>query len=228
MKTLLKTSHNWFARILSVFGLSFILFGCQINFNADLYSSDLISLGNHPEEQSVSLPMTIEFQVASCDDLSTQNRIFSTYFSEYEFVGCDVNSEDFMSYVEARVSTSVTNRTEISDLVGFQVDKSDDNEYLYVYVAINENSFEELKEYIYNETFQELSLSDSKFSVNFINDSGDTTVWIQSSFVDRKPIVYQTDFEIKKRDKMNIQLSDVVKSHLEENSWAPLLIIANE
>ena len=134
MKTFMKTSHNWFARILSVFGLGFILFGCQINFNADLYSSDLISLGNHPEEQSVSLPMTIEFQVASCDDLSTQNRIFSTYFSEYEFVGCDVNSEDFMSYVEARVSTSVTNRTEISDLVGFQVDRSDDNKYMYVYV----------------------------------------------------------------------------------------------
>ena len=83
MKTFMKTSHNWFTRTLSVFGLSFILFGCQINFNADLYSSDLISLGNHPEEQSVSLPMTIEFQVASCDDLSTQNRIFSTYFSEY-------------------------------------------------------------------------------------------------------------------------------------------------
>ena len=99
---------------------------------------------------------------------------------------------------------------------------------MYVYVAINENSFEELKEYVYNDTFQELSLSDSKFSVNFINDSGDTTVWIQSSFVDRKPIVYQTDFEIKKRDKMKIQLSDVVKLHLEENSWAPLLIIANE
>ena len=172
--------------------------------------------------------MTIEFQVASCDDLSTQNRIFSTYFSEYEFVGCDVNSEDFMSYVEARVSTSVTNRTEISDLVGFQVDRSDDNKYMYVYVAINENSFEELKEYVYNETFQELSLSDSKFSVNFINDSGDTTVWIQSSFVDRKPIVYQTDFEIQKRAKMIIQLSDVVKLHFEENSWAPLLIIANE
>ena len=53
-------------------------------------------------------------------------------------------------------------------------------------------------------------------------------MWIQSSFVDRKPIVYQTDFEIKKRDKMKIQLSDVVKLHLEENSWAPLLIIANE
>ena len=228
MKILIKASKNWFIRICSFLGLSFILFGCQINFNADLYSSDLISLGNHSEEQNISLPMTIEFQVADCDDLSSQNRIFSTYFSEYEFVGCDVSSEDFMSYVEARVSTSVTNRTEISDLVGFQVDRSDDNKYIYVYVAINENSFKDLKEYVYNETFQELSLSESKFSVNFINDSGDTTIWIQSSFVDRKPIVYQTDFEIKKRDKMKIKLSDVVKSHLEENSWAPLLIILNE
>ena len=204
------------------------LVGCQINFDADLYSSDLISLGNHSQEQSISLPMTIEFQVASCDDLSTQNRIFSTYFSEYEFLGCDVNNEDFMSYVEAQVSTSVTNRTQISDLIGFQVEKSDDGQYLYVYAALNEDSFLDLKEYIFNETFQELSLADSKFSVNFVNDSGDLTVWVQSSFVDRNPTVYQTDFEVKKRDKINIELSDVVKVHLEKNSWSPLLIISNE
>ena len=204
------------------------LVGCQINFDADLYSSDLISLGNNSEGQSISLPMTIEFQVASCDDLSTQNRIFSTYFSEYEFLGCDVNNEDFMSYVEAQVSTSVTNRTQISDLIGFQVEKSDDEQYLYVYAALNEGSFADLKEYIFNETFQELSLADSKFSVNFVNDSGDLTIWAQSSFVDRNPIVYQTDFAVKKRDKINIELSDVVKMHLEKNSWSPLLIISNK
>ena len=57
--------------------------------------------------------MTIEFQVASCDDLSTQNRIFSTYFSEYEFVGCDVNSEDFMSYAKAQVTVPVVNSYDI-------------------------------------------------------------------------------------------------------------------
>ena len=226
-------------RFLSIFKVQFFkvgylilgflgLVGCQINFDADLYSSDLISLGNHSQEQSISLPMTIEFQVASCDDLSTQNRIFSTYFSEYEFLGCDVNNEDFMSYVEAQVSTSVTNRTQISDLIGFQVEKSDDGQYLYVYAALNEDSFLDLKEYIFNETFQELSLADSKFSVNFVNDSGDLTVWVQSSFVDRNPTVYQTDFEVKKRDKINIELSDVVKVHLEKNSWSPLLIISNE
>ena len=209
--------------LVGIFGLV----GCQINFDADLYSSDLISLGNHSQEQSISLPMKIEFQVASCDDLSTQNRIFSTYFSEYEFLGCDVNNDDFMSYVEAQVSTSVTNRKKISDLIGFQVEKSDDEQYLYVYAALNEASFLDLKEYIFNETFQELSLADSKFSVNFINDSGDITIWVQSSFVDKNPTVYRTDFEVKKRDKVNIELSDVVKVHLETNAWSPLLIISN-
>ena len=65
------------------------------------------------------------------------------------------------------------------------------------------------------------------FSVSFINDSSDLNAWIQSSFVDREPIVYQTEFLLKKREKISIVLSDVVKSHLEDNSWAPLLIMQN-
>ena len=219
--------RNFILRFFFIGAILSTLLGCKINFDTDLYSSDLIALANHEDDQAISLPMKIEFQVASCDDLSTQNRIFSTYFSEYEFIGCDVSSEDFMSYVEAEVSTSATNSTEVSDLVGFQVDLSDDEEYVYVYVAINERSFEDLKEYVYQETFQELSLKDSIFSVSFINDSSDLNTWIQASFVDREPIVYQTEFLLKKREKISIVLSDVVKSHLEDNSWAPLLIMQN-
>ena len=138
--------RNFILRFFFIGAMLLTLLGCKINFDADLYSSDLIALAKHEDDQAISLPMKIEFQVASCDDLSAQNRIFSTYFSEYEFIGCDVSSEDFMSYVEAKVSTSATNSTEVSDLVGFQVDLSDDEEYIYVYVAINERSFEDLKE----------------------------------------------------------------------------------
>ena len=47
--------------------LSYLVFfglvGCQINFDAEsLIPSDLISSEPHSQEQSISLPMTIEFQ----------------------------------------------------------------------------------------------------------------------------------------------------------------------
>ena len=69
------------------------LTACKINFTADLYTSDLIELAKSNNPEIISLPMEIEFQVASCEDLNDEKRIMSTYFSDFEFLGCDINSE---------------------------------------------------------------------------------------------------------------------------------------
>jgi len=86
-----------------------LLTSCKINFVADLYTSDLIDLANSGNPEIIRLPMEVEFQVADCEDLSDEKRIMSTYFSDFDFLGCDLNSEDFMSYARAKVTVPVTN-----------------------------------------------------------------------------------------------------------------------
>ena len=59
--------------------ISFIIFtSCKINFTADLYTSDLIELAKSNNPEIILLPMEIEFQVASCEDLNDEKRIMST------------------------------------------------------------------------------------------------------------------------------------------------------
>ena len=48
------------------------LTACKINFTADLYTSDLIELAKSNNPEIISLPMEIEFQVASCEDLNDE------------------------------------------------------------------------------------------------------------------------------------------------------------
>ena len=205
------------------------LSACKINFLADLYTSDLIEIAKSNKSITMLLPMEIEFQVASCDDLDNEKRIMSTYFSDFEFLGCDINSEDFMSYANAKVTSPVSNTNEINDnLIGFHSHLSADETSVFVDAIINNSLFEELKEYIYEQTFQELSLSESKLIINLNNDIGNVSVWIMPSFVDGKPIALETKYELQKRNKLTIETSNVSNSHLETSSWTPILSIVNQ
>ena len=125
--------------------ISLIIFtSCKINFTADLYTSDLIELAKSNNPEIILLPMEIEFQVASCEDLNDEKRIMSTYFSDFEFLGCDINAEDFTSYAKAKVTAPVSNSNSISNnLIGFHAYLSDDKEYVYVDAIINDTSFKE-------------------------------------------------------------------------------------
>ena len=206
-----------------------LLTSCKINFIADLYTSDLIDLANSGNPEIIRLPMEVEFQVADCEDLSDEKRIMSTYFSDFDFLGCDLNSEDFMSYARAKVTVPVTNGSDtIGDLIGFRSYISDDQSFVYVDAIINSDLFEELKKYVYDQTFQDLKLSESKLIINLNNDLRNVTVWVMPSFVDNKPIAMEKKFELQKRQKLIIETSNVANAHLEKSSWTPILSIVNK
>jgi len=205
-----------------------LLTSCKINFIADLYTSDLIDLANSGNPEIIRLPMEVEFQVADCEDLSDEKRVMSTYFSDFDFLGCDLNSEDFMSYARAKVTVPVTNGSDtVSDLIGFRSYISDDQSFIYVDAIINNNLFEELKKYVYDQTFQELKLSESKLIINLNNDLRNAIVWVMPSFVDNYPIAMEKKFDLQKRQKLIIETSNVANAHLENSSWTPILSIVN-
>ena len=152
----------------------FFLCGCKIDFTGDLYTSDLINLANSKEEKIFNLPMEIAYQVTSCEGTDSVNRIISTYFIEYNNTGCDIG-EDFMSYAKAQVTVPVVNSYDIfnnsgDSLIGFVSYLSEDNKYVYVDATINSTLYESLKDYVYNETLQELSLIESNLSIRLNND----------------------------------------------------------
>ena len=57
--------------------LCLVLTSCKIDFEGDLYTSDLLTIAE--EGGSINLPMEIKFQVSSCDeDLTDLNNKIST------------------------------------------------------------------------------------------------------------------------------------------------------
>lgn len=210
----------------------FLLSGCKINFVGDLYTSDLIDLANTNENKNFILPMEIEYQVSDCTDTDEVNRIISTYFIDYKYTGCSLDDE-YMSSVTAQVSVPVVNNYDIfnntsDSLIGFVAYLSDDTEYVYVDATINFDLYESLKNYVYNETFQELSLTESNLIIRLNNDLNSATVEVPPSFVNNDPIVFATEYVLERRELMIIQSSNVNSAFLETNLWTPLFIIINQ
>ena len=79
-----------------------------------------------------------------------------------------------------------------------------------------------LSDFVEKETFQKLSLQEGKFEINLSNDIEDTKIRIYSSRVDGEPIVFESTFELKKREKITIESSNITADHLEKYGWAPL------
>ena len=210
--------------------LILILTGCKIDFTGDLYTSDLIDLANTTENKQFNLPMEVAYQVSDCES-DESSRMISTYFIEFQNTGCAVG-EDFMSYATAQVSVPVVNKYDIfknsnDSLIGFVSYLSEDKTVVYVDAVTNAELFESLKNYVYNETFQELSLADSNLVIRLNNDLNKATIEVPPSFVNNEPIVFSTEYIMERRELLIIQSSDVNSSFLENNLWTPLFILKN-
>ncbi len=210
--------------------LILFLSGCKIDFTGDLYTSDLIDLANTTENKQFNLPMEVAYQVSDCES-DESSRMISTYFIEFKNTGCAVG-EDFMSYATAQVAVPVVNNYDIfndanDSLIGFVSYLSEDKELIYVDTAISADLLESLKNYVYNETFQELSLTDSNLIIRLNNDLNTATINVPPSFVNNEPIVFSTEYIMERRDLLIIQSSNVNSSFLEKNLWTPLFILNN-
>ncbi len=218
-------------KLVIVANLFFLLCGCKIDFTGDLYTSDLINLANSKEEKVFNLPMEISYQVTSCEGTDSVNRIISTYFIEYNNTGCDIG-EDYMSYAKAQVAVPVVNSYDIfnntdDSLIGFVSYLSEDSKYVYVDATINSVLYESLKDYVYKETLQELSLTESNLSIRLNNDLNSVTVEVQPSFVNSEPIVFATEYVLERRELMIIEASNVNSAYLHKNLWTPLFLLIN-
>jgi len=204
------------------------LSACKMDFNGDLYTSDLIKVSK--EGGTLNLPMEIKFQVTSCtESLSDLNQTLKSYFLEYNFINCKT-SEDFTDYVTSKVKVPLTNNQDSfnksnQSLIGYLSKRFEDDRRINVYLILNKSLFNNLSSYIENKTFQDLSFEESKFQLNLNNDLDKINVAVYPSYVDSKPIVWKSYYDLEKREIISIVSSNVHAAHLELNSWTPILYL---
>ena len=216
-------------KIILLFLIIPFLSACKIDFYGDLYTSDLIKVSE--EGGTLTFPMEVKFQVTSCTEgLSELNQTLKSYFLEYNLLNCKTSTDDFTDYVTSKVQVPVTNDQETfkksnQSLVGYLSKSFENNNEVNVYLILNKSLFNNLSSYIKNKTFQDLSLEASKFKLNLNNDLEQISVVVYPSYVDSKPIVYRTDYKMKKRENISIISSNVNAAHLQLNSWTPIFYI---
>ena len=216
-------------KILLIFLIIPFLSACKIDFYGDLYTSDLIKVSE--EGNTLTFPMEVKFQVTSCTEgLDELNETLKGYFLEYNFLNCNTSSDDFMDYVTSKVQVPVSNSQDAfnksnQSLVGYLSKTFENKNVINVYLVLNNTLFKNLSSYIENKTFQKLSLEESKFKLNLNNDLEEANVVIYPSYVDSKPIVYKTEYKMKKRENISIVSSNVNAAHLELNLWTPIFYI---
>ena len=132
-----------------------------------------------------------------------------------------------MSYITSNISVPVVNnKKEFEDqnksLIGYWSGIFENRNKPDVFLIMNLDKLSSLSDFVEKETFQKLSLEEGKFEINLINDIDDAKISIYSSRVDGQPIVFETTFELKKRDKITIESSNITSGHLEKYGWAPL------
>ena len=216
-------------KILLIFLIIPFLSACKIDFYGDLYTSDLIKVSE--EGNTLTFPMEVKFQVTSCTEgLDELNETLKGYFLEYNFLNCNTSSDDFMDYVTSKVQVPVSNSQDAfnksnQSLVGYLSKTFENKNVINVYLVLNNTLFKDLSSYIENKTFQKLSLEESKFKLNLNNDLEEANVVIYPSYVDSKPIVYKTEYKMKKRENISIISANVNAAHLELNLWTPIFYI---
>ena len=203
------------------------LSACKIDFEGDIYTSDLIDVLENKEQ--IDIPMLVNFQVSSCDeDLYDLHNTLSDYFIEYSYVGCDAGN-DFMSYVTSRVRVPINSSQEdfenTDSLIGYLVQEFDDG--IYIYTMLNKLSFDMLSNYVESQTFQSLDLSESGLIVNVHNDLQYLNISVFPGFVEGNPTVYVEHYEMEKRDILTILNSDASAAHLQQYGWSPIFYIQN-
>ncbi len=214
-------------KLIFLFPILFFVSACKIDFNGELYTSDLIDVAENGSE--FTLPMEVSFQVSTCDDdLTSMHNTLSSYFIDYKFLNCGTG-DDFMSYVTSRVQVPLLNDQDLfnksnNSLVGYLSRKYEDNPNIYVYIILNTNLFSNLSDYVESETFTPLSLEESKFVVNLNNDINEANIDVYPSYVDSEPIVWTTNYKLGKREKITISNSNVSSAHLQSNSWTPIFV----
>ena len=97
---------------------------------------------------------------------------------------------------------------------------------IHVFFVLNQTKFENLNAAVQNKFFDKLSFDEStiSFSVRYDGRKKEE-IPISGSFVDGKPVIFPTNFSLVRRNKIDIQPSDVRRNSFSDDGGMPVFEI---
>ena len=198
--------------------------GCKMSVIPELYLTDLRDVAVNGTE-GVSVPTTLLFQIPSsseCEKYTAQvTEVMGSSFTGFTAKGCEDRGME--SYLMANVSLPLVNSPEAwkeaESLFGIVLLAKEGE--ISAYMALDRGKYAVLSERVKSEFYQDLELESSTIKYVINNDSQKTKSFtISDCFLNAEPVDSE-EFSIERRQRVDVQLSDVKVASLVKNGGTP-------
>ena len=203
-----------------------VLAGCKMNLTADLYSTDLRDAKAGTAD--LTTPATMAFQVPGtdkCDEYTTKIKdIMEGVVREFAPKGCQKDGTDSFLLADIQISIVATEESwgATDALFGILVVEGRTNPNdIGVAIALDREKYRILLQQMKKEFHQTIDLAASKVILVLNNDDrGTIRFGVREVFLNADPVHGEKDFELIRRHKVEIRLSDVATAHLAKTGFS--------
>ena len=173
----------------------------------------------------------LQVGIPNCDDkeqLSKVTSLLQDYFLNVTEKSCEAGMESLLiigvdiPIIHSEIGwTSKTKST-----TALITKKSKDGSSILVNFALNKTRFGNLNEAIQNQFFDKLSFDESTVSFSINNDARqDEGLVVSDSFIDGKPVVFPKSLTLSRRNKIDLEPSNVRRINFSEQGMMPVFEI---
>lgn len=216
----------WFLLIFVLTSIS----ACKINMNTDIYLRDIkdVALSNTDGLHTSGL---LKVGIPNCNNkekLSEVSGLLKDYFINVSEKTCEAGMESLLTIgIDIPIINSLQGWTsKTSSTTALVTNKSKDGSSIIVKFVLNNTKFKNLNAAVKSKFFDELSFDESTVSFSVNNDSRQNEeAVISGSFVDGKPVVDSQKFILARRNKIDLEPSNVRRINFSSNGSMPVLEI---
>ncbi len=217
---------DWFLILLVLTTTS----ACKMDMKTEIYIRDIedVSLKNAEGLHTSGL---LKVGVPNCknkEKLSEVTGLLKDYFLNVSEKTCEAGMESLLTIgVDIPIINSTQGWTsKTSSTTALVTNKSKDGSSILVNFALNKTKFANLNSAIQSKFFDKLSFDESTVSFSINNDSRqDEEAIISDAFVDGRPVIHAKGFKLARRNKIDVEPSNVRRISFSENGIMPVLEI---
>ena len=203
---------------------------CKLDMNTDIYLRDIKDVALDNAEGLITSGI-LKVGVPDCNNkeqISEVTSLLSDYFLNVSEKSCEAGMGSLITMgIDIPIINSIKDwslKTSSTTALLTKFSKSDSS--IYVVFALNKTKFENLNSAVQTKFFDKLNLDESIVSFSVRNDGRKNEVAVISgSFVDGKPVMFDTNFTLARRNKIDVTPSDVRRNSFSEDGMMPVLEI---
>ena len=198
--------------------------------NTDIYLRDIKDVALDNAEGLITSGI-LKVGVPDCNNkeqISEVTNLLKDYFINVSEKSCEAGMGSLITMgIDIPIINSINDwslKTSSTTALLTKFSKPDSS--IYVVFALNKTKFENLNAAVQTKFFDKLNLDESAVSFSVRNDGRKNEVAVISgSFVDGKPIMFDTKFTLARRNKIDVTPSDVRRNSFSEDGMMPVLEI---